>query len=186
MRAEDATRGLPRARSPTGGSVRARVDALARIRTDEGYLAEVVEDADGDSCSSSTIARSASPRSRARTSAARSCSFPFGPRRRRRGRTHADTCSPATGGARTGHARPAMSAPVNRGEQLACSPRARLRGQIRTPGFAASRSCLLCSRCSRLPGSDGDARRRKRPRRSISRAPNPRPSSPMAASIRCG
>jgi predicted ArsR family transcriptional regulator len=36
-----------RAAIPAGGSVRARVEALARIRTDEGYLAEVVEDADG-------------------------------------------------------------------------------------------------------------------------------------------
>ena len=32
---------------PRGASIRDRVDALARIRSDEGYLAEVVEDADG-------------------------------------------------------------------------------------------------------------------------------------------
>jgi predicted ArsR family transcriptional regulator len=32
---------------PARGRVRTRVEALARIRTDEGYLAEVVEDTDG-------------------------------------------------------------------------------------------------------------------------------------------
>ncbi len=33
---------------PKRGSVRARVEALARVRTDEGYVAEVVDDPDGD------------------------------------------------------------------------------------------------------------------------------------------
>lgn len=36
-----------RAVIPARGGLRARVEALARIRTDEGYLAEVVEDSDG-------------------------------------------------------------------------------------------------------------------------------------------
>jgi predicted ArsR family transcriptional regulator len=33
---------------PKRGTVRARVEALARVRTEEGYLAEVIDDADGD------------------------------------------------------------------------------------------------------------------------------------------
>jgi predicted ArsR family transcriptional regulator len=33
---------------PKRGSLRARVEALARVRTDEGYLAEVVDDPDGN------------------------------------------------------------------------------------------------------------------------------------------
>jgi predicted ArsR family transcriptional regulator len=36
-----------RAAIPAGGNLRARVEALARVRTQEGYLAEVVDD-DGD------------------------------------------------------------------------------------------------------------------------------------------
>ena len=62
-----------RAKTDTARSLKGKLDQLAKIRTAEGYMAEVRRDAEtGDGCSSRTIARSAPPRGCAPGSAARS------------------------------------------------------------------------------------------------------------------
>ena len=93
---------------PKRGSLRARVEALARIRTEEGYVAEVVDDPDGDGpacCSSSTTARSAPPRPRVPVCAARSsrCSVRCSARRCRS--SARSTSSPAIAAARIASSR---------------------------------------------------------------------------------
>ncbi len=88
---------------PSRGSLRARVEALARVRTAEGYVAEVVTTTTVPaSCWSSITARSASRRPRAKASVdpswscSRKCWATTSPSSAR------STFSPATGAARTG------------------------------------------------------------------------------------
>ncbi len=60
---------------PAGGSLKKRLEALAAQRSAEGYMAEVVQENPGGTCSSSITARFAMPRNVARDCVGRSLMF---------------------------------------------------------------------------------------------------------------